>query len=333
MVPWLIKLSERQGWLESPGGLRKIHSHPTSRLGGVGVFVSFLIALKVAQIVVGFELSPLYLLGICLVFLTGLVDDFYSISPWLKLTGQIMGALCLIEGGVLIQFFTLPLGSITYLGWLGYPLTLLWIVGITNALNLIDGMDGLSAGITAIAACALGVVAWQEGRLLPALISFVLLGAVLGFLRYNFPPARVFLGDGGALFLGSMLAVISVQGALKSTTVFTLSVPLLILGVPVFDTLFAIVRRRKKKLSILYPDQGHFHHRLLERGYSPRKVVLIFYLISGIFGAAAIVINKFVTNSTYFLLFLLLCFAFFWRWGKWLGVTEVVEEGEQLDKN
>ncbi len=323
LTPLVIRFSHRKGWLDNPQGVRKIHSHPVSRLGGLAVYLSFVLVLLVANLWLGLKLPVFFFLGISVVFLTGLVDDFISLPPSLKVLGQVMGIVLLMISGVVINFFTLPWGTILYLGAWGYPLTFLWMLGITNALNLIDGMDGLSSGIATIASFTLGVVALQEGRSLAAFVAFLLMGAELGFLCYNFPPARIFLGDGGALFAGIVLSTISVQGSLKSTATFTLLVPILVLGVPIFDTFFAIVRRGKNRLPLMSPDEGHLHHRLLKRGYSTRKAVLVFYSISLVFSMVAIFINRYLQNSTYSLLLVLVVVFLFLRWGLQLGVTEV----------
>lgn len=333
LTPCVIRFSEWRGCFDLPDGERKIHDHPVSRLGGLGVFGAFLGSLGLLSLFFPLSVSPLFLLGISVIFATGLLDDILSLPPWGKFIGQCLGALFLLSGGVVIRFFTLPWNHVVYLGWLGYPITLLWIVGISNALNLIDGLDGLSGGVGVIAAFTLGIIALQEGRVEPALFAFLLAGATLGFLLYNFPPARIFLGDGGALFLGGMLAVISVQGAVKSAAAFTLALPALILGVPIFDTLFAIVRRRKNRLPISSPDRGHLHHRLLERGYSKREVVTIFYAISALCGGIAVFMNTFLANSTYSLLLFFLVVLFFVSFGKNLKVTELPEEKKPLARH
>ncbi|MDI3531630.1 MAG: UDP-GlcNAc:undecaprenyl-phosphate/decaprenyl-phosphate GlcNAc-phosphate transferase [Candidatus Atribacteria bacterium] len=322
LTPLVIRLSHRKGWLDSSQGVRKIHTRPVSRLGGLAVYLPFMLILLGSNFWFDLELPVFFFLGISVVFLTGLIDDFISLSPPLKVFGQVVGIVLLMVSGVVISFFTLPWGAILYLGAWGYPLTFFWMLGITNALNLIDGMDGLSSGIAAIASFTLGVVALQEGRSLAALIAFLLMGTELGFLCYNFPPARIFLGDGGALFAGIVLSTISVQGSLKSTATFTLLVPILVLGIPIFDTFFAIVRRKKNRLPLMSPDEGHLHHRLLKRGYSTRKAVLVFYSISLIFSMVAIFINRYLQNSTYSLLLVLVVVFLFMRWGLQLGVTE-----------
>lgn len=332
LTPLLIFLSKRLNCFDWPDKRRKVHKQPISRLGGMSLFISFFISFCLFRLSYHLSFSWLFVGGVAVFFVIGLLDDFLSLPPWVKLLGQFGGALLLIQGGVLIRFFTVPWDQMFYLGFWGYPLTVFWIVGIANALNLIDGLDGLSGGIGAIASFTLAIISWQEGRIDPSLISFLLLGSILGFLLYNFPPARIFLGDGGAYFLGAMLASISIQGAVKSAAAFTLAIPILVLGVPIFDTFFAIVRRRKNGLSILYPDRGHLHHRLLERGYSHRDVVVIFYGISALCGGTAILMNFFLASSTYSFLLFFIFVAFFLGWGKNLRVTELPERKGFVEK-
>lgn len=323
LTPAVIAFGNKQMVLDHPDGKRKLHSRPVSPLGGVAVFVAFSLVSMISSIVYGNPYPLPVFLGLTVIFLTGLLDDILSFSPCMKLGGQLLGIVLLMWGGIVIQFFTLPGNGLVFLGVWGYPLTVLWFVGIINALNLIDGMDGLSGGVTFIAALTLGVIAWQEGRMEPALMSFILVASVAGFLPFNFPPARVFLGDGGALFLGAVLATVSVEGAVKGAATFTLAAPILALGVPISDTIFAIVRRSRNRLPIMFPDRGHLHHRLLEKGYSHRKVVLTVYGISGAFGAVAIAMDRLIPHTTYSLLLFLVLFGILWRWGKQLGLMEI----------
>ena len=322
-TPLIMKFCQKKNLLDQPDGNRKIHSTPKSRLGGVAVAGSFFISLLVFRFFLSYPVSFWYILGLVAIFLTGFFDDIFNLPPWSKVLGLGIGTLILIFDGVVIEFITLPWNVLWYIGIWGIPFTFFWILGITNSLNLIDGMDGLSSGIAAIAACTLGIIALQHGRWESALISFLLMGSSIGFLPYNFPPAKIFIGDGGALFFGGVLATVSVEGALKSATTFTLAVPILILGIPILDTFFAIVRRKKNKLPITKPDRGHLHHRLLEKGLTQREVILVVYLISASLSILAILIDRFLVNSTYSLLLTLVLFYVSWKWGKHLGVTEL----------
>jgi len=331
-TPLVIKFCQKRNILDQPDGNRKIHNIPKSRLGGVAVVGSFFISLLIFRSFLPFAVSFWYLIGLALIFLTGFLDDIFSLPPWVKILGLGIGALIFIFDGVVIEFITLPWNVLCYIGIWGIPLTFFWILGITNSLNLIDGMDGLSSGIAAIAACTLGIIALQHGRWESALISFLLMGSAIGFLPYNFPPAKIFIGDGGALFFGGVLATVSVEGALKSATTFTLAVPILILGIPILDTFFAIVRRKRNKLPITRPDRGHLHHRLLEKGLTQREVILVVYAISTSFSILAILIDRFLANSTYSLLLTLALFYISWIWGKHLGVTELSCGTRKIEK-
>jgi UDP-GlcNAc:undecaprenyl-phosphate GlcNAc-1-phosphate transferase len=193
--------------------------------------------------------------------------------------------------GLRVQVMTYPFDGVIQLGQLGIPLTVLWIIGVTNAVNLIDGLDGLAAGVSGIAAITIGIVAFRGDQMMIAFLALVMAGAVLGFLPHNFHPARLFMGDSGAMFLGFVLSCLSVSGMAKSAAIISLGVPVVILGIPVFDTLFAIVRRVSNKTNIFGADKAHLHHRLMAMGCSHEKAVLIIYLISIVLGAAAVVMT------------------------------------------
>lgn len=225
--------------------------------------------------------------------LLGMADDIWQISANGKLFVQILASLWSIFHGVRISFVTNPFTHhLFYLSPLFSDfLTCLWMIGITNALNLLDGLDGLLPGISTISSIALFLVAYEKGYFGPALVLAGMCGSTLAFLRYNFYPAEIFLGDTGSLFLGMLWANISIVGALKVSTV-AVFVPLLILGIPIADTLFAIFRRFGKRKPIFNPDKEHFHHRLLARGYSQRQAVLALYMVSGILGTLALLVDR-----------------------------------------
>ncbi len=291
LTPIVRRLCLRFGLVDEPGG-RKVHVEPIPRLGGVAIFAGFMIA--VALEAVGehffgwngtiFDTGQQVLgviAGMVLMFVVGLIDDVFTLNPGPKFIGQVVAAIVVIASGVRIDFIGDPFGGGLFaLGLLGIPITLLYIVGFTNVINLIDGLDGLAAGITAIAATTFFVIAAQTNRLVAAVLAVALIGACLGFLRYNFHPASIFMGDSGAMFLGFSLATISLLGVMKSVAAITLAVPLLIIGVPIFDTASAIVRRIKHKRPIQEADKGHIHHRLLGQGFDQRQTVLIIYVWS-----------------------------------------------------
>lgn len=266
---------------------RKIHINPTPRLGGLAIYFGFLIGLLYLQ--PHSEHMPAIIVGSAIIVITGALDDKYSIRPILKLTGQTSGAGLLVLSGLVIDRVTLPFIGMIDLGFFGIILTLLWIVGITNAINLIDGLDGLATGVSTIALLSMFFMAIMQGQVVAAYLSIVLVGSNLGFLYHNFYPAKIYMGDTGSNFLGYMIAVISILGLFKNIALFSFIIPIVILAVPIFDTLFAIVRRAVTKQRIMAPDNKHIHYQLLNVGFSHRQSVLIMYAFSLVFGVLAII--------------------------------------------
>ncbi|HLR59093.1 MAG TPA: MraY family glycosyltransferase [Pseudogracilibacillus sp.] len=266
---------------------RKIHITPTPRLGGLAIYFGFLIGLLYLE--PHAEHMPAIILGSAIIVLTGALDDKYSIRAMVKLTGQTSGALVLVFSGLVIDRVTLPFFGMIDLGFFGIILTILWIVGITNAINLIDGLDGLATGVSTIALLSMFVMAIMQGQVVAAYLSIVLIGSNLGFLYHNFYPAKIYMGDTGSNLLGYMIAVISILGLFKNIAIFSFIIPIVILAVPIFDTLFAIVRRTLNKQKIMAPDNKHIHYQLLNVGFSHRQSVLIMYAFSLVFGVLAIV--------------------------------------------
>ena len=216
----------------------------------------------------------------------------------MKLLGQIFAACVLVIGfDVRIDVITDPLGDFIYLEYFAIPATIFWVVGLTNTVNLIDGLDGLAAGVSSIAAVTIFLVAMEEGIPFVAMITAALAGAAIGFLYYNFNPARIFMGDTGSMFLGFMLAGISVIGAVKSAATIALIVPILALGLPILDTTFAIVRRARNHRPIFKPDKGHLHHRLLAHGFTQKQAVLLMYVVSALFGLCALALTAVSTQA------------------------------------
>jgi len=268
---------------------RRINTRPIANTGGIAIFSAFMISYFLFN---DHSLSTYGIMfGATFIFILGLIDDIFEISPLVKLMGQIGAASILIYYGVQINFITNPLGGMIYLGYFSFPVTILWVVGIINTVNLIDGLDGLAAGISIIATMTLFAVAMQEYRLIPAVLAIALAGSLSGFLKYNFHPAEIFMGDSGSMFIGFILAAISATGALKSAAAVTIVVPILALGVPIFDTIFAIIRRVYHNKPIGEADQGHIHHRLMALGWSHRQAVIIVYGSSLMLGATALIIN------------------------------------------
>lgn len=293
MTPLVRKFAFKIGAIDIPKDDRRVHKEPMPLIGGLaiyaGVVLTCLMFLPIDKSLVSI------LIGGTLILISGIIDDLKGLSPKLKIVFQLLAGLSLILGDVKVDFITNPFtvnNEVIYLTWLSIPITLFWVVGITNTLNLIDGLDGLAAGVAMISALSLTFVADKFGYVTVIIISAIVAGSCLGFLPFNFNPAKIFMGDTGALFLGFMLAAISIEGVMKSVATIAMIVPIIILGVPIFDTTFAIFRRLISGKSIMAADKGHLHHRLLARGYSQKKTVLILYGISGLFGIFAVLVAK-----------------------------------------
>lgn len=297
-TPQVKKLATKCGALDQPDA-RKVHNTPMPLWGGLGVSLSATIAFLVALfgvsdfIVSSRQLAGLTAIVFCSLFIVavGMVDDRFGMGAKTKLMAQIGCSLILIGAGVRIDFFSLPfVEGVVYLNfWQSLAISLLWLVGVTNAVNLLDGLDGLVAGVACGSAVILALVAAVNGQWVPVLAMVALAGAALGFLRYNFNPAQIFMGDTGSLFLGMMFASWSLLGYLKTTATVTLTVPiLLVMAVPLLDTSFAILRRGLARQPIFKPDKGHLHHRLLSTGMSQKQAVVTIYAINTAFGLAGL---------------------------------------------
>lgn len=295
LTPLVKRLAFRIGAVDAPN-YRKVHARIMPRLGGLAIFLAFLIAVAIFQPILiynenGSDFLLAIIIGACIIVATGIIDDMREISAKAKLIGQLAAALIVIfVGGIQIEMVNLPFVGELNFGLLSIPLTVLWIVGITNAINLIDGLDGLAAGVSTIALITLAVMAFIMGNMFVLAIAAILAAATFGFLFYNFHPAKIFMGDTGALFLGFMISVLALLG-FKNITVVTLIIPVIILGVPISDTFFAIVRRVRMKKKWSDPDKSHLHHRLLDMGFTHRQTVLIIYGIAVMFGLAAIIFS------------------------------------------
>lgn len=292
-TPVVKKVAIKIGAVDQPNE-RKIHQEPMPRMGGVAIYLAYVltyIGVVYFTDAVATNVGYALLLGGAIIVITGIFDDIYELSPKTKVFGQLLAAGVAMYFGLRIQVVSLPfMEESLRIGWLGIPLTILWIIGITNAINLIDGLDGLASGVSGIASLALFFVSVSIGNTMLALMSIILVGSVLGFLRFNFYPAKIFMGDSGSLFLGFFLAVISLL-ELKQVTLVSFVIPMLVLAVPISDTLYAMIRRKLNGQSISTADKLHLHHRLLAMGLSHRKAVLLIYLISAIFAFLAIVIT------------------------------------------
>ncbi|WP_138419883.1 glycosyltransferase family 4 protein [Aquibacillus sediminis] len=292
ITPFVIKFAIKIGAVDQPND-RKVHKKIMPRMGGLAIYLSFVIGFLIflPQTISAW---PIFV-GAFIIILTGFIDDLKEISAKAKLSGQLLAALVTVLGGVQIDFVTLPfnlLGGRIEFGFLAIPITILWIVGITNAINLIDGLDGLAAGVSSIALLTISGLAITMGEPLIALVGFIMLGSTLGFLVFNFHPAKIFMGDTGSLFLGYMVSVLATMGLFKNVAVFSLVVPIIILAVPIIDTLFAIIRRIVHNKPLSSPDKLHLHHCLLRLGFSHRQTVIIIYALSGLFSVSAIIFTE-----------------------------------------
>lgn len=318
ITPWVIKKAFDWGAVDLPD-YRKVHLKPMPRMGGLAVYIAFVIAVLIG---IPLNLSTIGLLvGITCITIVGLLDDIKGLSPFVKLLGQIIAALSVIPFGIQVEFFTNVFNDdIINLGILSIPITISWIVMVTNAINLIDGLDGLATGISIIAALtmalvafsqfSMGIVGLQEMQKEILLLPLLLAAAGLGFLRYNYHPAKIFLGDSGSMLLGFTLGLISIMGFTKgavavSVIVPSLVVPLVVLGLPLLDTVFAVVRRYNNRKPIFQPDKGHLHHCLLNLGFNHPQAVLLIYGISIFMGLMAIILNLISSDKALVLLLVL----------------------------
>jgi len=283
-TPLARQAAIKYGIVDKPDGNLKNQGEPVPYLGGLAIYMAFLLSLSLT-----FEFSRELLgvmLGGTIIVLLGLIDDFGVLTPEVKLVGQIIAAFVLIKSGTMIYLTFIPF-------WLRLFLTGLWIVGITNAFNIIDIMDGLSAGVAALAALTLSVVALTNGKLTVAIMAVALGGAALGFLRYNFNPARIYMGDTGSMFLGYTLAALSIGntiGSYTKTNFFGFLAPVLILGVPIFDTMLVMFFRFRRGQSMFHGSNDHYAVRLKRIGWSVRKIVLVSYLVAAMLSAWALVL-------------------------------------------
>lgn len=284
------KLAVRWNVIDLPN-YRKVHKQPTPRLGGLAIFLGA--CMGILYLAPSHEYFFEISVGAIIIVITGLLDDKFQIKPLYKLTGQLIPATILILSGLIIDKITLPFfGVVELAGPFSVIITLFWIVGITNAINLIDGLDGLASGGSTIALISILIMAIMDQELFVVFLTVVLIGSNIGFLFHNFHPAKIYMGDTGSLFLGYMISVISILGLFKNVTLFSFIIPVIILAVPIFDTIFAIIRRVINGEKIMMPDKKHIHHQLLAAGFSHRGTVLIIYGFSAIFGVLAILFSN-----------------------------------------
>lgn len=307
-TPLVKKLALKYKVVDEPKNNRKIHKKPIPLLGGLAIYLPFvLLTLIKGPVVTDAEIG--IILGTTIIIIGGILDDIWELKHFEKLFFQLMAAVVLIIMGVSIQLIANPFtNDISYLdiGYWSVPITIVWVVGITNAMNLIDGLDGLSSGVSLISTITIFIIAVTKDRSNAMYLTAILMGSIAGFLPYNFNPASIFLGDTGAQLLGFLLAAISMEGAIKSATIFSVVVPILTMGLPIFDTVFAIIRRKVNGRSIMEADRGHLHHRLLDLGLSQRQAVLIMYLISALLSGLAIFSVQLSSFASYYFLLVII---------------------------
>jgi UDP-GlcNAc:undecaprenyl-phosphate/decaprenyl-phosphate GlcNAc-1-phosphate transferase len=287
-TPLVKKLAIYIGAVDKPDS-RKVHSKIMPRLGGLAI----VFGATVAGLFIAPKSSYLpYLISAALVIvITGVLDDKYILPAKIKLAGQVLATFIVLFSGLKINLITLPIIGSVHLGFFGYLIAFFWIIGITNAVNLMDGLDGLAAGLSTLSIFSLMVISVLNGNIFLTSICLILIASSLGFLIFNFYPAKIFMGDTGALFLGFTLSIISLMSMNTHSNFTSLIVPVIILAVPIIDTLFAIIRRIINKQSITAPDKNHLHHCLLKIGYSHRTSVLIIYTFGLAFGISAILLT------------------------------------------
>ena len=292
LTPLVKRLAYRIGAVDVPKDRRRMHDHPIPRLGGLAIFVGFVITvLLFAQ--PDRQLRGI-LLGACLIVAVGVVDDSHPLGAGIKFILQIVASLIAVWHGVVIQMIANPLpfvgGPYWDFGIMSVPITVIWIVAVTNSVNLIDGLDGLADGVSTIAALTMLIIALLMGDLKMAVICAALVGACVGFIPYNRNPAKIFMGDTGATFLGYMLATVSVTGLFKLYAMISFIVPFIILGFPIYDTASAFTRRILKGQNPMKADRSHTHHKLIDMGMNQKQAVATLYLIAGVLGLCAVMI-------------------------------------------
>ena len=326
-TPLVRRFAFKIGAIDIPKDNRRMHKKPTPRIGGLAIIFGFTVAtLCFAQ-----PSRQLYgtLAGAAIIAVMGVIDDCKNLPAKLKFVIQIIAALVVVfAGDIKIDVFTNPnfLSDNPYWvlpEWLSVTLTVIWIVFITNAVNVIDGLDGLAAGVSAIMSISLVFISIRVGEYSIAILGIALMGSCFGFLPFNFNPAKIFMGDTGSTFLGFMLATLSIQGVFKSYAVISFAVPLLILGLPLFDALFAMIRRILRGQSPMTADRGHLHHRLVDMGFSQKQTVFILYTISGVLGITAVLLAE---SGVLRALLLVICVLILLLIGSMLGKNSYVHQ-------
>src|SRR5690625_92945 len=289
VTPFIIKLAIKLGAIDKPDQ-RKIHNGIKPSMGGlaivIGVFVGYLYLMP------DHAHMNAIIIGACIMVLTGVLDDIFALKAIYKLIGQISAALVVVSSGLVIEKVTIPLIGLIYLDSLGALITVIWIVAVSNAINLIDGLDGLAAGVSAIGLASIFVMALLDYQIVVVYLATILIASSIGFLFYNFPPVILFIGDTGALFLCYSIAILSMLGLFQNVAFFIFLIPIIVIAIPLFDTVYAIIRRLVNRQGIATADKKHLHYQLMKMGYSHRTSVLILYAFSLFFGMMAVFFNS-----------------------------------------
>ncbi|HZQ91822.1 MAG TPA: MraY family glycosyltransferase [Terriglobales bacterium] len=335
ILTWFVRhVAVARGWAVSAPSARHLHNTPIPRLGGVGIYLAMWGVLATSGIVwrivdhqVGLPLSLIAKIAVpsVLVFAVGLYDDFRDAGPYLKLAVQTLAAAMLFFNGLRVSSIGLLNEGQALPGWISLLLTVLWVLWITNAFNLLDGLDGLAAGSALFAMFVVLLLALDQNKSFVAYLSVVLIGSTLGFLRYNFNPATIFLGDSGSLFLGFMLSALALTGAGKGPTIISIAIPLVSFGLPILDVMLSVVRRFLSGRPLFHADNEHIHHKMLKRGLSHRQAVIALYAVSAVFAMTSLLLMYSVTGAT--ALTLLIVGAVIWIGVQQLGYHELFELG------
>lgn len=293
-TPAVKRMAYKVGAVDVPKDGRRMHDHPIPRLGGLAIALAFILTTLVT-VELDQQMQGI-LLGSIIILVLGVLDDSLTLPAMPKFIVQIIAAIVVVAHGCTIRFITNPfssqVGDCIDLGILSVPVTIIWIVMLTNAVNFIDGLDGLAVGVSGISAATILVIALLVAEESIAIIMAALLGSCLGFIPYNRNPAKIFMGDTGSTFLGFILAAMSIQGMFKLYAIISFVVPFLILGIPIFDICFAVLRRLAKHQNPMTADRGHIHHRLIDMGFSQKQTVAITYILTGILGLAAVLLTS-----------------------------------------
>lgn len=337
-TPFVKTIAAKIGAVDIPKDDRRMHREPIPRLGGLAMFYGFMVSVLCF---VNFN-GPVrgIIIGALIIAGLGVIDDIKPVPAWIKFSVQLTVAFIVVYNGLIIRFLTVPKlfnpqGFIIFPEYLAFIISVLWIVGITNAVNLIDGLDGLAVGVSSIASLSILGIAllhpnFSENALM-ALLSAALFGSCLGFLPFNFNPAKIFMGDTGSTFLGFILATMSIQGLFKGFAIISFLIPFLILGLPIFDTGFAIIRRIIKGKPIMTADRGHLHHRLIDMGFSHKQTVAILYSISSLLGLSAVVMSNSGTLKAMILIVAVMLFVALGIYFESVPMPEDNDEDKQIN--